>query len=61
MYPHCLLFVHLGHHCWTLIGCWLSPLVVLVVVRVGGWRGGQHIPGNTFQSAAAAAAGVGRQ
>lgn len=43
MLPHCLLFVHLGHCACIQIGCLLVE---------GAAR---HIPGNTFQSAAAAA------
>lgn len=50
MWPHCLLFVHLGPCACIQIGC-------LLVEEGGGGGGGatRHIPGNTFQSAAAAA------
>lgn len=39
MSPHCLLFVHLGHRCWPLIGRRPRLLVVLVGLVVEGGGG----------------------
>lgn len=49
MWPLCLLFVHLGHCACIHIGC------LLVEEEEEGGGSTRHIPGNTFQSAAAAA------